>query len=131
MVTASPYLDPDNNFVSASSFSSQGDLTSPAPRYTGYFAGCVGAKAGLGYIVAYQTPSWNSAGVNGGESDAGFLGVEDATDGTFVASYPINVRESDALLTSDGAAKWEGTYGWADLKNLPSGEVECLWSTGG
>lgn len=130
MLTASPYVDPANNFIGAGTFNVQGDTTSPAPRYTGSFTGTVGAKEGTGWIVAYQTPSWNSLAVNGGKYDPGFLAVEDATNGTFIASYQLQVRESDALLTTDGASKWEGTYGWVELNSLPSGDTECLWSSG-
>lgn len=127
---ASPFQDPANNFANAASFSAQGDAGTNAPRYTGNFTGTIGANPALGYIVVYQTPSWNSGTVNSGRYDPGFLGVENATNGNFIASLQLNVTEKDALLTVDKTAKWEGTYGWVDLKTLPNGDVECLWCSG-
>jgi len=53
--------------------------------------------------------------------------LTDSLPGTF--HQTLNVRESDALLTSDGSAKWEATFGCVDLETLPGGDVECLWSS--
>jgi hypothetical protein len=130
MATTAPYLDPDNNFANSGGFNVGSDPGSDSPKYTGLFTGAVGASSNLNYVVAYSTPSWNSGSVNGGTFSPGWLAVLDITTGNFISSYKLNVRESDALLTSDGTAKWEGTYGWVDLHDLGNGQVECIWSSG-
>ncbi len=128
MFTAAPYGDPGQNFSASSGFSPKADPGSATPKYNALFTGTV--AAGTNYIVVYSTPSWNSGSVNGGRFDPGWLAVLDATTGNFAASYMLNVRESDALLTTDGTSKWEGTYGWAGLKKLPNGDTELLWCSG-
>ncbi len=129
MFTGSPYNDPTNNFVSTG-YAPQSDTTTQGPRFANKFIGTVGANSNYNYVVVYQTPSWNSAVANGGRYDPGFLGVLDANSGAFSAAYELNVTEQNALLTADGTAKWEATFGFVDLKKLPNGDAELLWCSG-
>jgi hypothetical protein len=130
MVGEAPYLDPDNNFTTSTGFNPGSDPSAGSPVYTAHFTGTVAAGSNINYVVAYSTPSWNSGAVNGGVYLPGWLAVLDASTGSFISSHTLNVTEHDALLTSDGAAKWEATYGWADFYRLAGGQTELLWCSG-
>lgn len=128
MATAPPYDNPTNKFVSAAAFTVAGDPSSDAVKYTATYIATVAAHQDLGYVVALSVPPW--AGGPTKQNLPGWLAVHNRTNGAFLASCKLNVTEGDALLTADGSAKWEATYGWADLARLANGDVELLWCSG-
>jgi hypothetical protein len=130
MLTASPYNDPTNNFAVSSGFNPGGDPSATSPKYTANFIGCVDTSSNLNYVVAYSTPSWNSFATTSGSFLPGWLAVHDAQTGAFLSSHIISVRESDALLANDNAAKWEGNQGFLSLNRLATNQIEVLWCSG-
>ena len=115
MFTASPYLDPGNNFTTSSGFNPTADPATNSPKYNARFIGCVDARSDLPYIAVYSTPSWSSPAVNSGSFTPGWLALHNCDSGAFLTSYLINVRESDAFLTFDNQGKWEANHGFLSM----------------
>lgn len=128
LATAPPYDNPTNTFAATGTFTVTGDPGSDAVKYTATYIATVAAHKDLGYVVALSVPPW--AGGPAKQNLPGWLAVHNRTNGAFLASYKLNVTEANALLTTDGSAKWEATYGWADLTRLANGDVELLWCNG-
>jgi hypothetical protein len=128
MITTSPFVDPDNNFTSDSTFTPQVDSGSNSVKYSAHFIGDIDANANLNYVVAYSTPSWNSIGI-GSAQQPGWLALHNMTNGDLIASYQISVTEADELLSSDEAALFQGTIGYVTIDTLPNGSTEILWSS--
>ncbi len=114
------------------------------PAYDEYqvrFMTTVEGHPDLDYVVAYSTPSWNSAALGIDPPRPGFLALHDVSgtglvDGALISYHTLDVSEADEVIDpteAEPTGYWQSTGGNVRIyrsANDAAGACEVLWHSG-
>lgn len=102
----------------------------PEENYHGRFLSDVDADGNLDYMVAYSTPSYNSAAIGADPFRPGYLALHNH-DGELLATYTLNVTEADELIpdASGTVSNFHSALGGVELIPTADGS-EIIWYSG-